>query len=359
MTSHSHLRRLVIFLSCTFLVSAQPKSSCATNGTTCFPPTWAPEWSLTYSTICQPSSPSYFLPPANQPWGLISLDWSVNKQTWNKNGLRNGTIEATSRENCRQIKALFPKTKCFIYHNMELALEAVESQRAVMYPPPSPYFMMQWADGSIYNEPGGPGDQFFWNFTTPAVRQYFSDSVLNSINYPETDGSFTDDVTGIPAEHNAILKNLNLSASDVARYQDATSVANQMLIDAAISAGKYIWQAFGDQDGVSSGPSQATCAAWMRSRCTAAHQLTATTQSIDKSNFNQSLASFLITRPPIGFFGFGWESDQRDWMPEFLWDVGTPSNQCTETSVGVFSRTWTYGVSTLDCNQWKAVIPAH
>jgi hypothetical protein len=46
--------------------------TCALNGTACPPPTWAPEWSLTLSTICQPSSPDYFVPPVDQPWGLVS-----------------------------------------------------------------------------------------------------------------------------------------------------------------------------------------------------------------------------------------------------------------------------------------------
>ena len=46
--------------------------TCALNGTACPPPTWTPEWSLTLSTICQPSSPGYFIPPVDQPWGLVS-----------------------------------------------------------------------------------------------------------------------------------------------------------------------------------------------------------------------------------------------------------------------------------------------
>lgn len=69
------------------------------------------------------------------------------------------------------------------------------------------------------------------------------------------------------------------------------------------------------------------------------------------------LAAFLVTRPPIGFFGYWWESDMKDWRSEFLWAVGEPSNTCTVTSSGVFSRSWTYGDATLDCNTWTATIP--
>jgi hypothetical protein len=142
--------------------------------------------------------------------------------------------------------------------------------------------------------------------------------------------------------------------------QYATSVANGRLIDAAVAAGKYVWAAFGAEDGVGSTPTASNCAAWMRARCdanAAAYQKTAITQGCDRSNVNQTLASFLITRPPIGFFGFGWESDMKDWRPEFLWQVGEPSSLCAEGPSGVFSRQWTYGRVELDCQRWSATIP--
>ena len=98
---------------------------------------------------------------------------SVAKSIWGKNGLHNGTIEATSREGCRLIKAVSPQTKCFIYHNMELALESMESQRAVMYDASKADYFLQYTDGqgnrngTIYNERQVPGDQYFWNFSNP------------------------------------------------------------------------------------------------------------------------------------------------------------------------------------------------
>lgn len=98
----------------------------------------------------------------------------------------------------------------------------------------------------------------------------------------------------------------------------------------------------------------------MRARCTASYQTRAITQGIDGSAFNQSLAAFLVTRPPIGFLGFGWESDMRAWRPEFLWAVGEPTPPgalCSEGPAGVFSRPWTYGTAALDCNTWTATIP--
>ena len=102
------------------------------------------------------------------------LPGSVAKSIWGKNGLHNGTIEATSREGCRLIKAASPQTKCFIYHNMELALESMESQRTVMYDASKADYFLQYTDGqgnkngTIYNERQVPGDQFFWDFNNPA-----------------------------------------------------------------------------------------------------------------------------------------------------------------------------------------------
>lgn len=338
-------------------------TTCALNGTACPAPNWTPTWNLTMSTICQPSNSSYFLPPADKPWGLISLDWSVAKSIWDANGPMKGTIEETTTHNCALIKQTSHNTKCFIYHNMELALQAMSSQRVVMYDPSKAGLFLQYTDGqgnkngTIYNEPGGPGDQYFWDYRVPAAADYYISSVLNTTLNAYVDGTFTDDVTGFPEEHGNGPKNINMSDTDVAILDMATSAANARLIDEAVAAGKYVWQAFGAQDGVGSGPSKDSCISWMSARCTTEYQAQAITQTCDDGNFNQSLASFLITRPPIGFFGYGWESDMRNWRSEFLWDVGLPSGLCTQTVPGVFHRDWTYGTVQLDCNSWTATIP--
>ena len=56
---------------------------------------------------------------------------------------------------------------------------------------------------------------------------------------------------------------------------------------------------------------------------------------------NQTLAAFLVTRPPIAFIGG--RLDDQDWHPLFALDVGEPLGQalCQETTDGVFSRRWT------------------
>lgn len=86
---------------------------------------------------------------------------------------------------------------------------------------------------------------------------------------PAVDGSFTDDVTGLPAEHEHAPVNMNLSAQEVVDIQVATQLTQARLIDTLVAAGKYNWQAFGSQDGVGEGVQQKSCASYMTSRCAA------------------------------------------------------------------------------------------
>lgn len=136
----------------------------------------------------------------------------------------------------------------------------------------------------------------------PGASEYFVSSVAAVIADPAVDGSFADDVTGIPAEHPNIVTHLNLSAADVARYQWATQATNAALISTLAAQGKYVWQAFGSQDGVMPGPpaSAAGCAAWMRAFCAPALQGAPLMMAMDEANANQSVAAFLVVRPPYG-----------------------------------------------------------
>ena len=85
------------------------------------PPNWSPNWNFTESTVIQPTSSGYFSP--NNSWALVSLDWSVAKDVWLAHGRNRSNCEAVSAEGCRRLKAAGKATRCFIYHNMELALE--------------------------------------------------------------------------------------------------------------------------------------------------------------------------------------------------------------------------------------------
>ena len=166
---------------------------------------------------------------------------------WKKPNQSDSTVEATSIEGCRRIKAASPHTRCFIYHNMELALQALESQRLVMYDSLYADWFLQYQtpsgmkNGTIYNEPGGPGDQYFWDFRLEAVREYYKYSVLTTLSDDVVDGTFTDDIDGFPVEHDGGPANINMSQADVRDLQYATQLAHAEMLPEIIARGKYNW----------------------------------------------------------------------------------------------------------------------
>lgn len=339
-----------------------PSPSCALNGNPCPTPTWPVEWNLTRSTICQPGGAAfsgYFYPPSYQHWGFVSLDWSVAVDLWLNEDRRNSTCEETLRQNCELLKSGGLVTRCFIYHNTELALEWIESQREVMYNPDTANYFLRFPNGTIYNEPVGPGDQYFWNFSNPEAAAYFISSIMTSVSDPFVDGTFLDDVTGIPSEHPEVVSQIGMSNSEVAKLQFDTQATNQMLIDILVKAGKYSWQAFGQGDTVLHGPNKTNCITFMRKYCQPDYQNRplAFQMHSSKGNLTQTVASFLIVRPPYGWLGWGWESDARNWNDVFNLNVGEPEGICEEKESGIFTRVWSMGTVELNCNDWSAVLP--
>jgi len=246
---------------------------------------------------------------------------------------------------------------------MELALQWIESQRAVMYDPSKANWFLQYTDGkghkngTIYNEARGEGDQYFWDFRVPEAGTYFINSVVASVSSPYIDGSFTDDVDGLPAEHGDAPVRMQLSNQEVAEIQQATQSTNQQLITSLIKSGKYLWQAFSSEDGVGPAPSKGDCVAFMQKYCNPMMQANPMTMGFSDQDPTQVVAAFLITRPPHAWLGFGWESDMRNWNPLFNLDVGVPLGLCKEGPAGVFSRVWSKGTVELDCNTWMATLP--
>lgn len=336
--------------------------ACFENSSPCPPPHgWAPEWSLTYSSTCEPSSSDMFLPPPDEPWGLVDLDWSVGSSIWDKNGPANGTIEATLVANCQQIKeATGNKSRCAVYHNTELCLEAMESQRAILNDPANAPLFLQYTDGrgnkngTVYIELGGPGRQAFWDYRANGTTEAVIYSILATVSSPWVDATFLDDLGGLPEEHPNAPANMNLSAAEVQEIRAATAVAVSRIFDAVLAAGKYVMPAFAGAGVVTAD----SCTAAVRGRCNVPDWTDSPSiYGMGPANAtNQSLAYFLTTRGPISYVGWGWESDQRQWLSEFMWDVGAPLGNCSETAPNVFSRAWSFGNTTLDCNTFTAEI---
>lgn len=52
-------------------------------------------------------------------------------------------------------------------------------------------------------------------------------------------------------------------------------------------------------------------------------------------------------------------SSAKCWDPKWMWDVGEPEGTCFEAAPGVFTRAWSYGNATLDCNTMTSSIPVN
>ena len=342
------------------------------NNPPCPPPNWDVTYNLTLSTICQPgngaNTESYFIPPPDKPWGFISLDWSIAESIWQKPNRNDSTVEATSITGCQLIKnSSNPKTRCLIYHNMNTALQVIESNRAVMYDPSKKDWWLQYTDGkgnkngTIYNSHlSTGGDQYFWDFRNKDAADYYISSIMKVVSDPACDGTYSDCIEGTHCNQNE--KPMNLSQSDLDAINKAEGETNQRLIDTLIENGKYDWQAFGHSDGIGPGVTKSECQQFMNDNCKLLNDKSKNgnytlQMEFDANNSIQSLAAFLIIRPKYGWLGYGWESDMRQWNDVFLYNVGEPKENICNIKDGIYSREWTYGQVTLDCNKWEGTVP--
>jgi hypothetical protein len=272
----------------------------------------------------------------------------------------------------------------------ELALEWLEGQRVAMYDPARASYFLRYlpgnpgnvTPGTIANTPRSQGDQYFWNFSVPGAQYFYITEVLASLADAAVDGTFTDDLDGLPAEHPGVPEALGMSGAELGDLRFATQQMGSALIYSLAAVGKYTWQAFFSQDTSAplpplpagraplASPSRAaafrgpvtpaTCADYMRKFCALGYQGRPLLQHHDASSTlmrNASVASFLITRPPIAYLGFGFGSNDTDWDPLFALQVGEPTGLCTEGPSGVFSRAYTRGVASLDCGSFTPRLP--
>jgi len=295
---------------------------------------------------------------------LRQFDWSNAKSIWLKDPRNTSTCEATMEAQAQQVKSVNPLTKVFVYHNLELALEWLENERMAMYDPTKKDYFLQYQTGpnkgQIYNEPVNEGDQYFWNFSNPATVDYWINEVVlgkYAMGSPYVDGIFTDDVSGLGQEHPDAGSNMGLTQDQIVKIQQDSQAAWTKMLDTIIQHRGYNWQAFSDDDGVHDAPGKSNCASAMRDLCGKIKN--PMLLQLDTSNLIQNIASFLIARGDYWWLGTGWIgcSDIAPTRPsQFDMDVGTPTGPCTETTTGVFQRTYSKGTAELDCNSWTAVL---
>lgn len=133
MYSDKNMFGLVLAACATAATASLPSPSCMLNNESCpIPREWDTDWSVINSTAMMSSteSPDGFAPVHR--WGYVTLDWQCGVQNWINEDPSKTTCEATSSQNCATLKQNGAVKRCGIYHNMELALEWLESERAVM-----------------------------------------------------------------------------------------------------------------------------------------------------------------------------------------------------------------------------------
>ena len=378
----------------------QPRIACAidTDNDPCPLPPWNATWDLARSTAIQPCNTSGFYDPEfAAKWGLVSFDWSNAKDLWLAQTPH--TCEELLVEQCHKVKQINPETKCFVYRNTELALEWLSSQRAVMDELHRDWFVQYQDDavstaaakcrgagtcdknngiccafGKVIGQNQAPwkGErQFAWDFTNESLQAWWVDNMFLGKNAvggsPYVDGCFSDDVDGFPREQESWLPQLGYSLEQLQALQVATQQTWQRAVEKLVSQGGYNWQMFGQGDGPrGTGMLAANCTQHMRTLCEPRMQqrpmLMPAGGGPNFEQFNQTLAAFLITRPPFAYIGYGWKGCGaaskkvgRDyWEPLFDLDVGEPRGGCEEGPSGVFHRAWSLGNASLDCNTFSA-----
>ena len=185
-----------------------------------------------------------------------------------------------------------------------------------------------------------------------------------------------DSASGFP-EHGYIIGELNLTAGgQLDRLNHDMNATYVRLVQALIAANKSSWQSLSEgrgsgsmtHDPVQLANDTATCIAYMRYQCQPALQArpwlmqgpcgeSEKNGAVHCNHVNQSVAAFLVARPPIAFIGDGWESDDATWNDIYLLQPGEPVGLCAEPKPGIFTREWSHGTATLDCNTFAASLP--
>ena len=158
---------------------------------------------------------------------------------------------------------------------------------------------------------------------------------------------------------------MGLSAVQLLLAQNDTYRFFNAAVAALAAQGTFIWLGFnglqqGDPDGVGEAPTRGTCAAYMATVCDPDWRLVPRTVQWPDAQADKLpvLASFLVGRGDYTYLGWGWRgAGLPQWDPLFdAYDVGEPAGACEQTAAGVWSRNWTRGSATIDCNAWTATL---
>ena len=158
-------------------------------------------------------------------------------------------------------------------------------------------------------------------------------------------------------EHPQVQSAVQLTSSEITALQKGTQRAWWKAFDLLRAKQKYIIQAY--RAGPPAGPPKAGCADWMRHQCSRLSNESAVIyggpSATNLQAANLTIAAFLVSRGPYSLINADAAIiEGRDkYNPAyaiFQLDVGLPLEDCVEVAAAVFSRRWSKGNATVDCN---------
>lgn len=227
-------------------------------------------------------------------------------------------------------------------------------------------YFLQYTDGegnkngTIYSEDIVFGRQWFWDHTNPEASDAFVQGIVDSLDDPAVDCTFMDDPLGVPMEHPNITSRIRMNATQLKALEHATAQSYYKLLEVLSSKGKWIYERFQTVEfkGTPKPDNSTTssCVQFMDEYCQPARQADTMVLSagVTPDTINQTVAAFLITRPPVAFANVKGPGITFD---PFLLQPGTPRGLCEKEGDGVYSRQWTAGVARLDCHSWESELP--
>eukprot|EP00912_Choanoflagellata_sp_UC4_P001391 UC4_evm1s865 len=378
---------IFLFLALSFPIISLPSPSCMLNNESCpIPRGWVADWSVVNSTAMMAAAESLSGFKPLHKWGYVTLDWQAGMLNWLNRPPKSTapvdpyktTCEATSAANCAALKATGAVKRCGIYHNMELALQWLESNRAVMDAAHvKAGWFLTYPNGTVLNT---PRTYTRCNTTSPLLSQwyidwrntdaadYFVGAIVNATFLGGVDATFTDDLPGFPQENPVALREADLSNKSIADLQFATQESENFIATTLAIKGKFCWDCVGGEDGPEGSSygfeqmpppnNTAGCHAWFKHYCSPQMQGRGMFMEFPSNNprASQTLAAFLITRGPYAFIG-GRGLRDENWHPIFATDVGEPLGLCHEIKTNFFERKWTKGTVGFDCNTYTAHLP--
>lgn len=178
---------------------------------------------------------------------------------------------------------------------------------------------------------GGPSEENFWCTADMGLTQ--ADTTAITDGWKETMDLVAQTLVGAGSWAWAFFAGWQLPSSSATCTQELETICSQ----------GTAWEGYG----------QATMVQWTLNNASSGKPRTAPLPRVDLD-----IALFLTVRGPWWWLGYSWVgcSVPYEFPPALLADVGEPLDTCTQTTPGVFSRTWTKATSTVDCNAMSGAV---